>query len=228
MFIAIIIIILGACASILWSIYYNIIAIQKNYGTVNAYYWAYYWAMSAMERWLLMSKIKYPTYAGSGWFKWDISYWANSEVFSWDFWKLNQWNNSITWNINSKTNRISWTIDTKTIRAISFYQYSDSNNDSYISGTNEWASGIKDNLTFSWYTELSQWWRNTDTSNDIRRNVDFNRFFWLNNTGETLRWLLTTRYSDYNEKDAPLSGNFTFNSWSYNPRLALSGQHVEQ
>ena len=222
MFIAIIIIVLGICASILWSIYYNIMSIQKNYGTVNAYYGAYYWAMSAMERWLLMSKIKYPTYNWSWWFKGNISYWSNSEIFSWEFWKLNQWNNSITWNINSKTNHITWEINTKTIRAISFYQYSGSN-DSYTSGENIWTYGVNDNLSFTWSASLGQ--RNRNTTN---KNVDFNRFFWLNNTGKTLRGLLTTTYlPESQEKDAPLSGKFVFTSWSTNPRPALSGQYTE-
>lgn len=216
MFLAIIVIIISACAAIIWSMYYNTISLQKSYGTVNGYYWAYYWAIASIERWLLMSKLKYPTYMGFWWFKWDTIYWSPSNWFSWEFRKLNQGNNSLTRSVNSQTQHISGTIDTKTIRTISFYKY-DSN------GNNKWAYWLNSWLTFSGTTnfdgQLNNWniW-----------NADFNRFIWLNNTGLTLRGLLTTNYSDFHEKDAPLTGNFEFNSGSMNPRPALSGTHIKK
>lgn len=224
MFLAIIIIILGACISILWSIYYNTIAIQKSYGTVNAYYWAYYWAITAMERWLLMSKLKYPTYVGEWWFKWDTAIWAKSELFSWEFWKLNQWNNTISWSVDSLTDHITGTIDTKTVRAISFEKYNDSNLNWYTGGTYGWTNGLSTAQSFSWTTNPSNWWRSAGT---LTGNVDFDRFFWLNNSGKVLRGLLTTNYDGAKEKDAPLTGNFEFSGGAKNPRPALTGIHKQ-
>lgn len=219
MFLIIVIIVIGACASILWSIYYNTISIQKSYGTVNWYYWAYYWAISSIERWLLMSKLKYPTYVGSWWFKWSTIYWAQSNWFSWEFWKLNQWNNSLTWSVNSLTTHISGVIDTKTIRAISFYTYNNSNSNSYSGWNINWTNWISKNLSFSWHT-------GTGRVPNTTWNVDFDRFFWLNATGYTLRSLLTTNYQTYEEKDAPLTWHFDFKNDTKNPRPALSGQHT--
>ena len=218
MFLAIVVIIIGACAAIIWSIYYNTISIQKSYGTVNWYYWAYYWAIASIERWLLMSKIKYPTYVGSWWFKWEEIYWAKSNWFSWEFWKLNQWNNSLTWSINSRTQHISGTIDTKTIRAISFYRYTDPSSTWFSNWINNWVYWLGSWLNFSWSTSFDGQPHNWNTW-----NADFNRFIWLNKTGYTLRGLLTTNYNDYHEKDSPLTWNFEFSSGSKNPRPALSG-----
>lgn len=216
MFLTIIVIIISACAAIIWSMYYNTISIQKNYGTVNGYYWAYYWAISSIERWLLMSKLKYPTYIGSWWFKWDTIYWAPSNWFSWEFWKLNQWNNSLTRSVNSITQHISGTIDTKTIRTISFHKYD-------LNGNSEWDYWLNSWLTFSGTTNFDG-----QSNNWNIWNADFNRFIWLNSTGYTLRGLLTTHYSDFHEKDAPLTGNFEFSSGSTNPRPALSGAHIKK
>lgn len=223
MFLIIVIIVIGACASIIWSIYFNTIAIQKSYWTVNWYYWAYYGAISSIERWLLMSKLKYPTYIGSWWFKWGDIYWAKSNWFSWDFRKLTQWNNSLTWSVNSLTKHISGTIDTKTIRSISFYRYNDTNTAWYISWENIGSYWLNSGLTFTGKTNLD--WRSH--TNGRTWNADFNRFIWLNNTNYSLRWLLTTKYDSYDEKDAPLTGDFLFISWSCNPRPALSWEYNE-
>lgn len=219
MFLIIVIIVIGACASILWSIYYNTISIQKSYGTVNWYYWAYYWAISSIERWLLMSKLKYPTYVGSWWFKWSTIYWAQSNWFSWEFWKLNQWNNSLTWSVNSLTTHISGVIDTKTIRAISFNKYSDVYG--FSGWISNWAYWLNSWLSFSGTTNFGWEYNIWNTW-----NVDFNRFIGLNNTWYTLRGLLTTKYDNYREKDAPLTGNFTFETGTCNPRPALSWEHT--
>ena len=234
MFVVIIIIILGACAIVVWSMYYNTIAMQKTYGSVNWYYWAYYWAMASVERWLLMSKLKYPTYVGSGWFKWDNIYWAQSNGFSWDFWKLTQWENSMIWEVNSKTSEITGMIDTKTLRIISFDKYSDANPNTFSTGRELLgASWITEWLTFSGTTCPYS----ANISNDgcivinteTWKSSDFNRFFALKDTWYIVRWLNTTEL--YNkveeEKDYQLTWYFNFTGWSKNPRPALSWLHIQ-
>ena len=225
MFLIIMIIILGWCVMILWSMYYNTIAIQRTYGNTNAYYWAYYGAMASIERWLLMSKLKYPTYEGSWWFKWDTIIWSNSNWFADEFRKLNQWNNSMIRYINSKTTSISSYIDTKTLRTISFYQYQDNNLDSFssngITGSVYWVTQW---LAFSWHTEPSKWERQTTNLKEV--NMDFNRFFWLNKSGWIVRSLWYNFKLDqqnlHDEKDYPLSWDFRFLNDEINPRPAES------
>ena len=229
MFLVIVIFILGACVIIVWSIYFNTISLQKTYWSVNFYYWAYYWAMSAIERWLLMSKLKYPSYESYGWFKWDTIIWSKSNMFSWEFWRLNQWNNSIMRSVDSKTTKISSYIDTKTLRTISFYQYTDPNPNRYTDNSiNSVASGISKWLSFSWHTEPSKWTRNTENLKDF--NMDFNRFFTVNNPRYIVRSLgynfaLDIGYQ-WDQKDSPLSWEFKFwnqnQSYNYNPRPAES------
>ena len=229
MFIAIIIIILGACMSVVVSMYYNTITMLKSYGTVNWYYWAYYWAMASIERWLLMSKIKYPTYQWMWWFKWGTWIGAPSNAFSWDFWKLTQWNNSMVWYVDSKTTGIVWTIDTKTLRSISFEKYSDDQPNLFTSWTKNGKYWITDWLTFSWSIyPISPNLDPSSLNTDIWKSSDFNRFFSLNKTGYIVRWLKTTE--DFNrrtewEKDYQLTWNFDFTGWSTNPWPALSWQH---
>ena len=252
MFVAIMIIILGACAAIVWSMYFNTISMQKTYGAVNWYYWAYYWAMASVERWLLMSKIKYPTYEWSGWFKWDTIYWAASNWFAEDFWKLTQWNNSLTWNINSKTQRIVWVIDTKTLRSISFKKYYDANPNDFSTWREDGTYWIKEGLQFS--GGIVAWSPNIWAINkNIWGSADFNRFFSLKTSKYIVRGLKTTdtygRYiwewnQNYNEenqweensyeweweipydreweKDFQLTWGFNFTKESCNPRPALS------
>ena len=241
MFVAIMIIILGACAAIVWSMYFNTISMQKTYGAVNWYYWAYYWAMASIERWLLMSKIKYPTYEWSWWFKWDKIYWAVSNWFAEDFWKLTQWNNSLVREVDSSTTTITWVIDTKTLRLISFNKYEDSDKWVFKWGILTWSHWIVDGLTFSWYikprtpnTEVQLQWKTWRWE-----STDFNRYFSLKNTWYIVRWLNTTDTywqwnpedpEDYNrdeydrewEKDFQLTWDFYFTKDSCNPWPALS------
>lgn len=227
MFIVIIIIILGACASIVGSMYYNTIAMQKTYGTVNWYYWAYYWAMASVERWLLMSKIKYPTYEWRWWFKWWSWIWSPSNTFSWDFRKLTQWENSMTWEVNSKTKEIIGTIDTKTLRTISFEKYDDGKPDEFTTWELIGASWVVDWLEFSGTTRPAS--PNVSSINDdLWKSSDFNRFFALNDEEYIVRWLNTTkRYNqvEEGEKDYQLTWEFNFTGWSTNPRPALSWLH---
>ena len=236
MFVAIIVIILGACIFIVWSMYFNTISMQKTYGSVNGYYWAYYWAMASIERWLLMSKIKYPTYQWSWWFKWDNIYWAASNWFSGEFWKLAQWNNSMTRNVNSKTNKIEWVIDTKTLRLISFNTYQDDDTNAFSGWTLSWTYWINDWLSFTWTTEPRTFnlWTIPETKTWRWESTDFNRFFSLKQKNYIVRWLNTTdtywewdpdqnpEYDREWEKDFQLTWEFNFTSSACNPRPALS------
>lgn len=228
MFLVIVVLILGACVMIVWSIYFNTISMQKAYGSVNSHYWAYYWAMSSIERWLLMSKLKYPSYEWYGWFKWNTVFWSKSNIFSGQFWRLNQWNNSMVRFVDSKTTKISSYIDTKTLRTISFYEYNDPNKTWY---TNIWITRqpkwVSKWVSFTWYTEPSKWTRNTENLKDF--NMDFNRFFTVNNISYIVRSLwynlaLDTSYQ-WDQKDFPLSWEFIFwwESDNYNPWPAEDG-----
>lgn len=230
MFIIIMVLILVTCMSVLSSIYYNTTALQKTYWSVNSYYWAYYWAISSIERWLLMSKVKYPGYEWSWWFKWDQIFWAISNGFSNDFWRLSRWNNSMMRYVDSKTNKIAGTIDTKTLRTISFLVYDDPDSESY---TSEWVWSpywLTQWLTFFGSANPSIWERYTNTqTNTQESNVDFNRFFGLTDPGYTVRWLLkdAINLSFIDEKEYPLSWDFNFWTNNTNPRPELSGRRGE-
>lgn len=228
MFLVIVIIILGACISIVWTIYFNTISMQRTYGSVNWYYWAYYWAMSSIERWLLMSKIKYPTYVWSWWFKWDQIFWAQSNGFSWDFWRLTQWNNSMMRYIDSLTEKIVGTIDTKTLRSISFDKYDDDNPSYFSTWTQSGTYWITDWLEFSWY--IAPYSQNIwELKENTGESTDFNRFFSLKSGTRIVRWLLTTdTYEGYNEKDYQLTWKFNFISGTDNPRPALSWKYTTE
>jgi len=225
MFVVIIVLVLWACASIVWSFYFNTIAFQKNYWNVSSYYWAYYWAISSIERWLLMTKIKYPTYSWSGGFKWSTIIGSNANMFSWDFRRLNLWNNSMMRYVDSKTDEINGSIDTKTLRIISFYKYDDNEPGEYTnSSVTKSQYWISEWLNFSWIVNPKTWWRiNEDV---INSNVDFNRFFLLSDSWYIVRSL----WYDYKldnqnqawDKDSPLSGNISFDEdHERNPRPAL-------
>lgn len=230
MFIVIMVLLLGTCISVLSSIYYNTISLQNTYWTINAYYWAYYWAVSSMERGLLMSKIKYPTYVWSWWFKWNKLIWSKSNMFSGNFWRLSHSDNTMIWTINSRTTNVRWTLDTKTIRAISFIRYSDPNTGEYknVNITSE-VKWINNGLTFSWTANPNGTWRNR---NLLDINVDFNWFFSMNYANKTVRWLLKGSRKEDDERNVPLTWDFVFgdnavNSW-VNPRPTLSWKFSDQ
>ena len=223
MFILIMIIILGTCISVLSSLYYNTISLQNTYGSVNTYYWAYYWALSSIERWILMSKIKYPGYVGSWWFIWDRTIWSQSNAFSWNFRKLNNDRNTMIWSVNSLTNNIKWTIDKKTIRAISFLKYTDlhpqeySNEDitSNVNWLSEW-------LTFSWNITPAIW---TVLDNQDYK-IDFYWFFRMTDSKKIVRWLVRAETQQWGnwwyERDNTLWSYFEFwddnDEYSKDPR----------
>lgn len=231
MFILIMVIILGTCVSVLSSIYYNTIALQKTYGSVNTYYGAYYGAMSSIERWLLMTKIKYPGYEWEWWFKWNSIIWAKSNGFSGDFWRLSHSNNTMTRSIKSKTDHIVWSIDNKTLRYITFHRYEEypgANNDYRRAINHSGVHWLTDWLSFSWTVFV----KNTNTINNPDKMIDFNRFFGMKNSGYTVRWLLDTqsKFNNNTERQYPLSGNFNFlwdkngngSPFSHNPRPTIT------
>lgn len=222
MFILIIVIILGTTISILGSIYYNTITLQHGYWTVNSYYWAYYGAISSIERWLLMTKLKYPGYEWVWWFKWWSWIWAPSNSFAWNFWKLNQGENSMVRSVDSKTNKIVWTIDSNTVRTISFAKYSDDDVDSFSWGTVTllWYSWINDWLEFSWKITPTRWTKYDESIS--RDDADFNREFLFQNTWYTVRSLQRLTWQRDNEKDYELTWDFNFKKNTCNPRSAQS------
>ena len=219
MFLIILFIILGGCAIILWSMYYNIVATQTTYGNTNTYYWAYYGAISSIERWLLMTKLKYPTYTSSWWFIWNTIIWSQSNWFDWVFRKLSQWSNSMMRYINSKTTKISSYIDTKTLRNISFYKYNDWKPSEYSSNYTTTSNWVYAWLSFSWYTTPSKWERQTSNIKEV--NMDFNRFFNMNIKNRTVRSLwynfLLDQMDSIDSKDYPLSWEFEFIGNEINP-----------
>lgn len=189
MFIMIMVIILGTCVSVLTSIYYNTMALQNTYGSVNTYYWAYYWALSSIERWLLMTKIKYPGYEWTWWFVWWKEIWSKSNLFPWKFRRLSNTQNTMIRTVNSLTTNIKWTVDNKTIAAISFIRYKDANpeqynrNNSDIEKENIW---INKGLLFSWNIVPNMW--ETQTWDD--NIIDFNWMFKMKEAKTIVRWLV--------------------------------------
>ena len=218
MFIIIMVMILGTCIAVLSSIYYNTNALQKTYWSVNSYYWAYYWAISSIERWLLMSKLKYPTYEWVWWFKWETIYWANSNGFSWEFWRLNQGNNSMIWKVTSKADSIKGYIDTKTIRFISFKKYTDSNLTWFTntSFTDMWSYWIASWLEFSWTITLDTW----EKSDTKIKNMDFNRIIKLPDPSNTTDSgvIIRSKRTNIEKEGIPLTWEFNFYGETNSPR----------
>ena len=78
----------------------------ENLANISDYNSAYYWAISSVERWLLVTRYKKPWFEWSWWFFWDISYGPASDTILEGLWRLNLPNNWILWQINSRTTRI--------------------------------------------------------------------------------------------------------------------------
>ena len=235
MFIVIMVLLLGTCVSVLSSIYYNTTSLQNTYWSVNMYYWAYYWAISSIERGLLMSKLKYPTYVWSWWFKWNTPIWSNSNMFSGDFWRLSRWDNTMIWTVNSATTNIKWNIDAKTLRAISFLKYIDPYPTGYTNDEiSSYTCWIANGLSFSWTVNPINGDRDS-TNLDV--NVDFNRFFGMNKENTIVRWLLNgtwqnSEWAEDPERDVPLTWEFVFGANDIdidkNPRPTLSWDKSNQ
>lgn len=123
MFLLIVIVILIASASILWNIYMWIFSLQQNYGDINNYYNSYYAAISSIERWLLVTKYKQPSFVWSGWFIGNDNRWEASEMFSGNFGKFTEWNNWLVWEINSYCENITWALKHNNVLTIKYLSY---------------------------------------------------------------------------------------------------------
>jgi hypothetical protein len=123
MFLLMVIIILIAATSILSNIYVWIFPFQQNYGDLENYSNSQYAAISAIERWLLVTKHKKPSFIWSGWFIWTWNWWEISDIFSWAFWKYNQWDNGIYRNINSQCNSEKWILKNNQVLVFNTYHY---------------------------------------------------------------------------------------------------------
>lgn len=179
MFIIIMVILLWTCVSILWNVYYNTTSFQKTYWEINSYYSAYYGAVSSIERWLLMTRLKYPWYNWSWWFKWNNLIWSNVNLFSGEdsFGKLSMDWNSMYWTVNSATDHIIWKLNNEKLVYIWFRNYDDIN-------------GNQNNFNAEWWeNEYNNWILNNDsfsisgtitpTTWRIGSKLEFWNFDWL-------------------------------------------------
>ncbi len=127
MFLLIVIVILIAATSILTNIYMWIFSFQQNYGNLESYSNSHYAAISAIERWLLVSKYKKPSFIWSWWFIWTWNWWEVSELFSGDFWRFNNNNNWLHWTIASKCSRESSNLTNNNTLTFNTYTYDNTN-----------------------------------------------------------------------------------------------------
>lgn len=105
MLLLIVLIIIVASVWILWNIYFHFFNFQQNFQDLNNYQNSYYWAISAIERWLLSSKYMWYWYEGSTENLW--TWWNISDIVEWEFWNFTNW---LFFGIDSKTQETSWKI----------------------------------------------------------------------------------------------------------------------
>lgn len=96
------VLILGVIANI-FSIFWPFF---ENLSNVADYNSAYYWAVSSLERWMLVTRYKEPGFVWSGWYFGTDSFWPKSDSISFGFGRLNLPNNWLSRQINSRTKRI--------------------------------------------------------------------------------------------------------------------------
>ena len=115
MLIAFVLIIVVTWLAILSSVYSIFTPFFESFGDIVDYNVAYYWAISAVERWELILKYRWPWFIWSGWWLGSDVFGKSSDIiFSWfSIWFDNE--NWMLWNINSRTDRIpnywQWNID---------------------------------------------------------------------------------------------------------------------
>jgi len=112
MLLALIIILVLIGSAVISSIYSNFAVFYSNFQESENYHKAYYAAISALERWELVTKQRSPWYVWSGWvilwtWQWIHHNWWSDWSLSWFsyFWVLEDFS-TIFWTINSRTNRI--------------------------------------------------------------------------------------------------------------------------
>ena len=143
MFLLIVIVILIAATSILANIYGWIFSFQQNYGDLENYSNSHYAAISAIERWLLVTKYKNPNFVWSGWFIWTWNWWEISDLFSGNFGDINKNNNWLHRIIDSQCNNELWIL--KNNQTLVFQTYIYNNTQSYTwnnATTTKWISNI--------------------------------------------------------------------------------------
>lgn len=118
MLLLIVIIILIACAWILWNIYFNFFSFQQNFQDINNYYNSYYGVVSSIERWLLSNKYFGVWYQWSAGYLWTWTWWNMSDTLEDGFWNFTRNNNWIYRSINSKTTSTIWKINYNDITTI--------------------------------------------------------------------------------------------------------------
>lgn len=178
MFLLIVIVILIASASILWNIYMWIFSLQQNYGDINSYYSSYYGAISSIERWLLVTKYKQPSFVGSGWFIWDNNRWEISEIFSWDFGKFTEWSNWLVWEINSYCEHITGTLRNNNVLIINSKAYWYTNTGHYETDTSSRTRSFSAYLKLTW--NITNIYNNTILNNgNVYRQLDEAYYSWF-------------------------------------------------
>ena len=198
MFLLVIIVILIASTSILWNIYVWLFSFQQNYNDLDNYYASYYWAISSIERGLLVTKYKKAGFVWSGGFIWSWSWWPISDILSGDLWQLNKNQNWFYWDINSRTQNISWQLDYTTLLNI-ILTLDDSNNldNPYINTT--WINIIKNffnNTAYiSWVIidENNLWDITLATWISVKRKLE------INNSNNEEYIIPTSSPNDWNE-----------------------------
>jgi hypothetical protein len=181
MLIAFVILILIILSGILVSMYSTFMPFLENLSDIVEYNVAYYWALSSIERWSLVTKYKWPWFEWSWWYIWDTPYGPNSDNKIWDFWRLNYPDNWMLRTIHSKTRMIpntwAWNIE-YLLAADDSYDYNKMEYDKLenfiltVDNSSEYYSSwdssiIQYNWTIEWHLRLppkisswfdSSWW----------------------------------------------------------------------
>ena len=115
MLLILILILLLIWAAVVWSIYSNFLVFYSNFSESENYHKAYYASISALERWELVTKQRYPWYVWSGWFiLWvpqggdpnNNDWWSDKSLTWFSYFGDNEWESTVFRSVNSRTTRI--------------------------------------------------------------------------------------------------------------------------
>jgi len=166
MLIAFILVLLMIWAGILLSMYSIFIPFFHNIGDITAYNTAYYGAISASERWLLITKYQNPWFIWSGWRDDNIDYeWPASDEKNWVLWRLENANNSVWRYINSRTTQIPST---------------GSSNIPYFMTSPDSSSYNK-----LWYKQIERFLLSIDNTTEVNTFYDYD---WTDNEQIYFKW----------------------------------------
>lgn len=149
MFLIIIIVILIISVWVLWQIYLSVFTMYWKHENIQDYQNSYYLAIWAIERWLLNSKYKKPSFNWSWWFQNDNNFGPTSD-FSNDL--FSSWNNkniSIIRELLSQCNQQINTLKSDEILTISLIDFDHLWD--YEESTKNWTNSISDWNNISWY-----------------------------------------------------------------------------